>query len=112
MQKSQPINIHCEKCKTGIPIPVKMPEGKELIKLLKNKYNYKKPTILNEKTFIKLIHRSYIRFQCPNCKWEKMTQVNELMIQGFINANICKNCELDLCLWVNCGNGGYIKNDI
>lgn len=83
----------------------------EIIRLLKEVYDYKKPVIMSKKRFVKLILGGYIRFKCSKCNFEKLIKIEELLINGYIDSNICKNCEHDLCLWVNCKNGGYIKNE-
>lgn len=118
MNKNSTISIFCDKCKTEIVMPIPMPQDKhgqplldETIKLLQDKYRYKKPSLISKKMFVKAIHKGFIRFQCPKCKWEKLTKLQEILIQGLINANICRTCDLDVCLWVNCPKGGYIKND-
>lgn len=109
-EKNFKINIYCEKCKKAIMLPVEMPQTKnELIKYVKDKFDYSKPFILTEKQFDKLIRSSYIRFKCPKCNWEKITKLQQILIEGFIDASVCKNCELDVCLWINCKKGGYLK---
>ncbi len=104
------ININCERCNNDIVIPINMPESNnELIRLLKDKFNFKKPIVMPKKIFAKYIKRNYIRFKCPSCGWEKITELNELILNGFIDTNICKNCDSEICLWIKCKNGGYIK---
>ncbi len=110
------IKIFCEKCimdnDEQIVLPVEMPKSRnELINYMKEHFNYNKPFILSNKQFEKLIRQNFIRFKCPKCGWEKISKLQEILIQGFINAYVCKTCELDVCLWVNCTKGGYIKND-
>lgn len=91
-------------------MPVKMPRtNNEIVKLLKETYHYNKPLFIHKKTFAKIILRTYVRFKCTKCCYEKLTQIQELLIQGFIDSNICKDCDLDTCLWINCKKGGYRK---
>jgi hypothetical protein len=109
------IGFYCEKCEKdnhsqNVVIPINMPKGDELIKLLEVRFNYKKPFLLKKNQFEKIIHKTYLLFKCPICGWLKMSKLNELILQGFINVEICCDCDLDLCLWNKCEKGGFIKN--
>lgn len=90
--------------------PYPLPESNnELIRLLKNVYKYNKPFILTKKRFCKLIRGGYIRFKCKKCGFEKLIKIEEILVNGYIDGNVCKKCELETCEWVNCTKGGYMK---
>ncbi len=101
------ISLHCDACiaRTGakvVMMPYELPPDKELIKLLKLKFGVKHWIPL------KIFKRTYIYFKCPVCHWEKFTKLQELIAQGFINTDICKDRPENLCSWVDCKRGGYI----
>lgn len=107
-----PISLFCDIHKDTVMLPVEMPKtNNETLRLLKDVYKYNKPVLMSKKIFIASIHKGYVRFKCPKCNFEKLTQISELIIKGFIDANTCKSCDLDVCLWTKCTKGGYIKNE-
>lgn len=110
-KKKFEVNTICERCNTQM-FPFEMPKSNnELVRLMKNTYDYKKPFIIAKKVFCKQIRMTYIRFMCDKCKFEKMVKLEEIFANGFIDGNICKKCPLDNCLWINCKRGGYLKGD-
>jgi|WetSurMetagenome_2_1015567.scaffolds.fasta_scaffold44185_6 hypothetical protein len=109
MIKGYIVNTICEKDNEQM-YPIEMPkENSELIKMIEKRFNYKKPFVLTKTQFAKIIRGGYILFECKKCGFKKMIKTEEILVQGYINAKICKTCPLDVCLWVNCTLGGYIK---
>lgn len=109
MKTNYEVNTKCDKCNSQM-YPIEMPKDtNEMLELMKTTYQYKKPSLMSKKMFCQSIKKGYIRFKCPNDIFEKMIQLQEILIQGFINANVCKDCPLEVCLWTKCNRGGYLK---
>lgn len=107
------IKLTCEKCEklnlnfdeeTGFPLmmPHELPNDKDLKLFLKQHYKFI-PSL-------NLFKRSYIFFVCPKCGWRKFTKLQNIIEEKYIDVDICKDCKHDVCSWINCTNGGYIKN--
>lgn len=107
--ETKTLNTKCERDNSQM-YPISLPEtNNEIIRLLKEEFDFKKFILISKKVFCKLIRKGYILFGCKQCNFKRLMLLEDIFINGYINGNICKTCEYDNCLWIDCDKGGYIK---
>ena len=104
-QKEFVFNFYCEQCEKlygekNILRVMALPSDKELYKLIESMCKFVPP--------LNVFKRTFILFGCQKCNWQKFTKLDALIYHKIINPDICKNCTLDICLFVDCTIGGFI----